>query len=421
MKRKTAILLALVCLLTAVLPGCKSGGGDGPQSSVQEEPPSITVCIDMHVTSGIGELLGKLPGNGTDFKVLPEIVASQGAERETATTRIRTEILAGKGPDVFICECPTLGLWIGDEDAQGLFPLPKQVMENRVFLPLDSYIENAEYMEWDKLLPAVMESGRNEDGQQLIPLAYWIRAALYDKNDYTMPEDFPDTYMGMRQSGDPFIRSAAGGGLANIVGTLADYEKDVPAITEEELLELALEMNTVTPASEIEEMSSLPEHEYVAFDRGNIERSIVRLDDYSPEYVMLPSCNSTGGITAEVTVYAAVNRNTQNPDEAFKVVDFLLSRNNQQSSKFYEESVTGMPVHMDIGGSEARLSAPMTMSEANFQEFQRLRDRITVVNYPGPLDKAMLEITKITPCTEEEMKKKVHEQYMIMCMVLAES
>ena len=35
--------------------------------------------------------------------------------------------------------------------------------------------------------------------------------------------------------------------------------------------------------------------------------------------------NDEGGITAYVTVYAAVNRNTEKPDQAFSLLDFLFS------------------------------------------------------------------------------------------------
>lgn len=413
MKRKLALLLILLCLMTAVLPACKSGGDPEPQSSEPQELPSVNICIDMRNTSGIGKLLTSIPGSGEEFVIVPEIIPTEGEKRDGALTRIRTEIMAGKGPDMFICECPSLGLWLPD-DGQGLFPLPKQLMENRTFLPLDSYIENAEYTDWDRLLPVVMESGRNDEGQLLVPLAYRISAVLYDKNDYTPPEDFPNTYAGMRQSGDPVIRTAGGGGLADIMGELADYEKDEPAFTEEELLETALLINTrIDVGQEV-----IPEHEYIVFDRSNDQIEIPLKDT---NYVMLPNCNNIGGITAEVSVYAAINRNTKYPDEAFKVVDFLLNRNNQQSSDFYTQSVSGMPVNMDIGGSEAPFASPWTMSEANFQEFQKLWEQISVVNYPGPLDRALLEVSKITPCTQEEMEKKVHEQYILIKMLLAES
>lgn len=66
-----------------------------------------------------------------------------GAERESQLTSIRTEVLAGKGPDIFICSCPNFDY----DNSKPLFLFPNQVMERRVFLPLDSYLENAEYME----------------------------------------------------------------------------------------------------------------------------------------------------------------------------------------------------------------------------------------------------------------------------------
>lgn len=414
MKKKTAILLVVICLLAAILPACKSGGEPEPQSSEPKELPSVNVCVDMHNTSGLGKLLTSIPGNGEEFTIVPEIIPMEGEQRNGTLTRIRTEIMAGKGPDIFICECPSLGLWLPD-GGQGLFPLPKQLMGNRTFLPLDSYIENAEYTDWDRLLPVIMESGRNDEGQLLVPMAYKISAVLYAKGDYALPEDFPNTYAGMRQSSDPVIRTAVGGGLADIMGELADYEKDEPAFTEEELLETAMLINT---RIDIGQDVVIPEHEYIVFDRSDDHMEIPLRDT---NYVMIPNCNNIGGITAEVSLYTAINRNTKCPDEAFKVIDFLLSKASQHSSDFYTQTVSGMPVHMDIGGSEAPFTGAWAMSEANFRELQKLWEQISVVNYPGPLDEALLEVSKITPCTQEEMEKKVHEQYVLIKMLLAES
>ena len=49
-------------------------------------------------------------------------------------------------------------------------------MKNHLSLPLDNYIENAKYMGWDKFLPVVMDAGRNDEGQQIIPLCCFFEA-----------------------------------------------------------------------------------------------------------------------------------------------------------------------------------------------------------------------------------------------------
>lgn len=67
-----------------------------------------------------------------------------GDERDAYMTALRTEIMAGKGPDVFVAlsgygnhwDDPSLSR-LCREDA--LFRFPKQAMERNIFLPLDEY------------------------------------------------------------------------------------------------------------------------------------------------------------------------------------------------------------------------------------------------------------------------------------------
>ena len=67
----------------------------------------------------------------------------QGVERETKLQRLRTEVMSGAGPDIFIVNC-------GSAD-YALFPYPEKMMNSGFFLLLDDYIENhAQFTDWDK-------------------------------------------------------------------------------------------------------------------------------------------------------------------------------------------------------------------------------------------------------------------------------
>ena len=192
MKRLTPFVL-IIALLCAVFTACKgsddhAGSSGQPDSqSTGGELPTIRLLVDF-ISDGIGDSILNyvqwVPGYGTDFKVDYTYLPRTGAERESQLTSIRTEILAGKGPDIFICCCPNFNY----DNSKPLFLFPNQVMERRAFLPLDSYLENAEYMEWDKLFQPVMEAGKNEEGQQLLPMSYQITAMLFDSELYSCTE-----------------------------------------------------------------------------------------------------------------------------------------------------------------------------------------------------------------------------------------
>lgn len=99
--------------------------------------------------------------------------------------------MSGGGPDVFITQC--VGDFSNTQIGNPIFAMPEKAMELGLFLPLDEYIENAKYSEWDKFTKSVMDSGKNEEGQQLIPLTYTLPSALYRKSDFVYTPDYDMT------------------------------------------------------------------------------------------------------------------------------------------------------------------------------------------------------------------------------------
>lgn len=414
--RPLSLLLALaLCLFP--LPGC-SRASPSPSSTFapasenegEGEDIIISVLVDMRNTEGFGELMMDLQTAMPGVKIAPEVLPAKDPDRDTTATRIRTEMMAGKGPDVFVCRCPGVGDWNPDEKVEPFFPFPRQMMENRTFLPLDDYIANAQYMEWDKLLPVVMESGRNDEGQLLAPLSYNMEALFINKDDYTLTEDLPMVYWDMAISDDPVLRLAAQqSSLASIIGDLADYKKDEPAFNEEELAELRATVKGIAPTLD---GVDLPQYHNVIFSRFSLAQGTLPvMNDESPDYLMLPTYNLQGGVTVEVDTYAAVNRNTKHPQEAFTIIDFLLKKSNQMNSKFYINAVWGMPVHTDIGTKASPLMTDWYLDGANLEEYQNLLSQINVVNYPGPIEQNLLDLTLTWggEITEAEYQKRMEE------------
>ena len=73
-------------------------------------------------------------------KLAFEVVPPDGAKRKSAMQRLRTEVMAGSGPDVFIMSGGIGSYEFGYNDA--LFNFPENNMEGGLFLPLDEYMAN---------------------------------------------------------------------------------------------------------------------------------------------------------------------------------------------------------------------------------------------------------------------------------------
>lgn len=426
-KYKCLVSFLLVLMIISIS-GCSNADKENSQSEKldmqasaehKEEMtgvPVISLLMDLptevvYSPDALTKTLSKMPGYGKDFSLLVEALPSSGQERDIAASRIRTEIMAGKGPDLFLCAQRMRGLSSGPDP---FFKFPVKAMSNHIFMPLDNYIEKAENIDWDSFQPVVMDAGRNEEGQQIIPLAYTFEVALFDRS-YTPQAQFPMTWEQMTENPDPNIRVATQGLIYNVVGDLADYSKDVPAFSEEELLSwVARQYETMLTIPE--DLRSTPcvmlDRQFFSLPNNNISLS------GEQEYTMIPVYNMSGGVTANITTFAAVNRNARRLDEAFKIIEYLLDPEVQQTSALFQDRMEGLPVYTGTGNSDTPRKSFWQMNEVNYKAVTAAQEQINVANFPGPLEGCLWEVIWFD---EKERKKSVHEQYVLMQMLLAES
>ena len=142
MKKVLSIILALLMLLS-VFSGCG-----------EKEPEVLRICMDIGYLGEDPEFrnafksrtlitnmlyAGKTANVDVPRAFELEYIPTEGTERETALTHIRTEVMSGGGPDLFITVCNTKYPLQEDEN---VFVMPEKAMELTMFLPLDEYMEN---------------------------------------------------------------------------------------------------------------------------------------------------------------------------------------------------------------------------------------------------------------------------------------
>lgn len=342
-----------------------------------------------------------------------EWIPTGGAERDTAIDRIRTEIMSGEGPDVFIVQ----GDYLLYDTA--LFQMPEKAMELGFFLPLDEYIKSAEYAEWDKFTEIVMEAGRNEEGQQLVPLTYMLPAAMYRKSDVQHTPSQQMTWEEMQNTKelqDAVVRLGAGytscgyedDPIEFILGDLADYKKEILLFTEEELLEHVTEVLQYSAEyienKYAEKRYCSKTHLGAGFNNtggegefstnGGILNGLTERDPLT----LVPLYSNDGGSTAVITAFAAVNRNTKYPVEAFKVIDLLMSTSRQANADLFHKFIyhkldyKGTPLHEDLMSSQYIMKGSQaqnlwfSLTDENFKAVCAVRDTISNVHFAGTLD-----------------------------------
>lgn len=412
----------------------------------------------------IEHVVGIKPEN-VEFEFLP--TASE-SERSAQIAALRTEIMAGGGPDLYILSCHLPG-WKNEiqrhswydvsmnyEKEERLFTDVQAAMKNKCFLPLDDLIQNdALWLDTSLLHTAALDAGRTEEGQVVLPLTMTFPLAFYQENALSLP--LPDSFAEAKSWKDTAVRhayaTAANRQFPDILGQLADYETETLLFSEEKLLD------TVRWA--VKAQKDFPEQEYsldapcedgfcdvLSLDYSDFWNwDAIAFPEEGKEQFFSPIRNLDNGVTASIVNYVCINRNTKYPKEAFRTAEILFTRNLQSTTypteswefedffpspvdntqSFLLQATFGVPVRNDLlknsDYSYIQHYVQGPGAEEIFQKYTEAREEITCVRFYGTLELELQEMYEkcLKAENKTEMEAIVSETYQVLLMILAES
>ncbi len=440
MKKLFCTLLAavFVCLCFS---GCEVG-----------EKAKLRICFDMGRAFDLSLLDGKsqqeeavekflswlddcaeymdygISSEDVEVEIIPSD-ESLSTEREAALQRVRTEIMSGGGPDVFICATAgeTVGLADINEapDSDRLFPYVDKAIEEGYFLPLDDYMERAVLTIWDDMISTVMDGGKNSAGEQVVlPMTFLLPTTMFHQNEMSKIDYEGRSWKDVLAGDDPTLNHLAGwpfqqSGAVNpaqsnesgpvdlhtaslfcIYPNIANYKTGELAFTEEELINRIKESISAYQKAhgqeqDVESSSSFMNTQFSSsiFGRGPTGFS---WEDKNISLLPLP--NEKGGATALISLWCAVNANTKRAEDAFAVADAALCESNQKGGYLYCLNA-GMPTDKKaLEGETHRFGGgtrdPHSLTTQQYEEWLRACGSVTAVRYPSALDaelSAMME------------------------------
>ena len=283
-----AIIVSLLVLLTGCASTKKETDLAKPVAEDSSNPVTLTVYLTAHYANPdthcpIYEKLldyQKENPNITIQFVSPK--EGDTAEREAEIHQLNTEILSGKGPDLFIMEGNRL-------TNVNLFPDIEKSMMNGAFLDLTDVMDSNEFTAENFYMP-LLDAGKLKGKQYILPLCFSVptlTSAETGEISYEMQNGLfdsfnPEVVQDYFANGEPF---ASLDPSYMTVGLLRQCA--------------ALGIKTVT----------------------------------------LPIPNELGGVTAEIGSYAMGNRNTKHPAEVKALLAYLLSEECQSSSAFADKDM----------------------------------------------------------------------------------
>ena len=452
---RLGICTLLVCgVCVAVLIASRQSASLPTESSSAADGEPVQVLIDVEfatqlIASDLSRELGRYTTQDGRPVSLKKVIEQLGGptvelviapidreERDMFLTRLKTEIMAGGGPDVFVCvsgggfrpqivEPGDTGALDEDLFLDGLFRFPQQAMERGMFMNLDKYLPSARFLDWNKLDPTVMAAGRSDQyGQCLLPMAYTLWATLYKAAEIDGETGQATTWADELSMGPAFKEAAVHVGSLETAALEPFVDEDGNALgfSADDLVNYFEQKRQAQRELTREE---LPTHAGGPLRiRPLSSYSGFSVEDQDEAFRYVPVYSRGGGATATVLAFVGVNANTRQPENAFFVADYLLGLECQQSVLYnFIVNDTGLPT-MDeaFAGADASGAYTGRMPETLYQAVCDLREEITSVQFETPLDWEMTCLeARLADADESAREGLIRDAYARMSLMVGES
>ncbi len=441
--RAAAFSVALLLLLSLI--GCAAGGLAGAK---MEKTNALTVCIDAAVKSQLTLALDAYkaanPGVKIKYEVLPDWSLYdyyKPENREMLISQLRTQVMAGKGPDLFILQSD-----VYNQGVPALFQDPEKAMRGGVFCDMLPLFREAE-ISMDDFIAPVMEAGQVGGKQYIVPLNYQVFGVVTNETTRElMGDDAFKSSAGMLDG----LRTMAAAGTGSAYGNSWDNFRDLlydpyypanpnpvdydaqTAKIDTPLLRDILETckaaidKSGAPDATLPEISPEFWKDYVQSDQyfafygelKNMACEVGMFEAYSgltPRLDVFP--NEGGGVNAEISLYTGIRANSANKLNAVNLLKTLLSapyQTNTEPDNMMSNWSYGWPVrkgvlaerlktfvdkglpwyyifgftgNRDIDSAvtlQTTFSAPL--SEVSINSFLAVESKITSAAFPPPLE-----------------------------------
>ena len=391
--RMIALLLSLL-LFPSTLAGCQVvpsaetsvTSSDNAVAATDNSDVAIVLRIVTEKTDGlltnklVQDLIEEYEEAHKNVKFELEILPTDETEREFRLKTLRTEMMSGKGPDIFLM--PTNNQFIRQEL---LVKDVTQSMYSGIFADISQlYVADVE-LQTERLQSSVMDAGTIGDARYVLPLQYNIDTVLIDKKvfaQYDIPMEeftssFDTLYKTILEKNDPTLARSANMYLAwgtRPFSQLIDYENEEVLITPEEIadhfrifqqwtkLQSAAERPLAGPFEGPTMISSyVGSNEFWQFDEdpmainplfSAIQSVVINKGTNQGETIAYPMRSSDGSLSAEVTYWGAIGAGCEHVDIAYDFLRQFLSEEVQWEMRWgrnwfnlvYSRLITGYPV-----------------------------------------------------------------------------
>ena len=437
---KNSIALILCIMIIVMFCSCGQSGKVSELTIMMDDAMMLSIDKENFETKFRQAATYFLTNKGIALRF--EYLSKDPIERQTQLSRVRTEMMAGDGPDIFILPTWETKLLMLDDGPQSraepLFKDIEDAMRNRFFLPLDEFIEENEYIDLDEHIKIVMDAGCTDEGQVLLPYTFEYGIYLFDKTKLVSENIDFDSFNDLLESQDNDLKLGlsffSSDWIHSVFPNYVDYDNEMLTVTEAELAD------TLKDVSEIVAKTSDdwegPFHD-VTVGESLRELTLLKWNAVYDETLPVVIPNKDGGVTACITSFVAINRNTRYPEEAFNIIAPMFSEELQEiNSNIWVEELErnigyGIDECTDIGAQRGIVTNQSVYTKTNYsscwKDLISIHNRITDVRFMSEMDcelydvwNEMLSILKEGGIAEIDYNAIAAELYSDWKMMIAE-
>lgn len=361
---------AVIALLLLVLAGCTTDvedADDGPVTiRILSNAKTAKTGVDnlYGMSYEIERLIEEYGAGHENVTVEIEYLPESGEERETRMEQLRTEILAGRGPDIYLMS-PYEWKQTGYNTyatvlVKGLFPNVEQSMHNGLFYDVSSFYDADGELNTQELAAGVMDAGVVNGARYMLPLRYTYPVIYANKEVLeesgadleTMKSDLNGFINELVEHGDTsWFNGAAGIAYSDplpLFPHLLDYENGTVLLTPEELTEFIRQCWKLNEGCDrIGSMGNVAAYMTMGWftiaipEEGEDPWATMRAPLCYGEFTdavhaaamaqvegveleMFPLRSWDGSLVAKITWWGAVGSGCEHPEEAYDFLRLLL-------------------------------------------------------------------------------------------------
>lgn len=360
MKQFGLCLLLIVLSMILIFTGCSNQVSD---SFPLDEPLTLTVLIEEfqrdRFQNQIKAVATRLEETYENVDVVFITLSEDTEAREVQLTQLRTEIMAGGGPDVYLLPTGVVGWRL-----EHLLPDVNQAMRNGLFMDISKLYDADTELGTENLNKSVMDAGVLEGKRFVLPIRYeasvlYASPSQLAARGMTVEELSTNVNRTMevviaqqdRQMGKDLTMSLSGIPCQWVFSDWVDYEKNRVLLTKEALVEFLQNYQSLCESvGELYTTIGASLRDYcisehwtdtgVGFGVDSVSLSIQQAaiaQLTGEEIVMIPFPGVDGKTVASVTHYGAVGKGCRYPKLAYEFLRLFLTEEVQ-----WEENASGM-------------------------------------------------------------------------------